>query len=156
MPTRSTAKARSTAKKTVKKKAPAPAQAPLFTDADIQEYVRRASERVTVEDLATVVKKARAISGAFSANSPLGKMKVDAELMLSLCVDYWKGRYRKMPFWSLAPVIVALSYVIKPVDIIPDFIPGIGQQDDLMIAKECLRLCGDDLAHYRRWKRSQA
>lgn len=128
----------------------------VFTDADIQEYVRMAAERVTLEDLAHVVAKARQISRAFHARGPLAALKLDAEHMLKLCSDYLNGRYQAVPFWSLSPMVVALNYVTKPVDIIPDFIPGMGHQDDLMILKECLRVSGGALKEYRAWLGAKA
>lgn len=146
MPTRNKTKPKKVARKAVAD--------PVITEADIKEYVIRASERVNVEDLAVVVKASATISARFNQRSPLRVHKLDAEHMLSLCADYWHGRYRKISFWHLAPVVVALNYVMKPIDIIPDFIPGIGQADDSFIFKECLALSGDAIEQYLKWRRA--
>lgn len=144
MPTRIKTKPKKIARKAVD---------PVITEADIKEYVIRASERVNVEDLAAVVKASAKISARFNQRSPLRIHKLDAEHMLSLCADYWHGRYRKISFWHLAPVVVALNYVMKPIDIIPDFIPGFGQADDSFIFKECLARSGDAINQYIHWRR---
>lgn len=38
----------------------------------------------------------------------------------------------KIPFWAKAAIpAVAAAYVISPVDLIPDFLVGVGQLDDI-------------------------
>jgi uncharacterized membrane protein YkvA (DUF1232 family) len=39
----------------------------------------------------------------------------------------------KVPMWAKLVPIFALLYLISPIDIVPDFIPGLGQMDDLTI-----------------------
>lgn len=47
----------------------------------------------------------------------------------------WRlARDPRVPARSKAMLIVLGGYLVSPVDIIPDFIPGVGQLDDLLIA----------------------
>jgi uncharacterized membrane protein YkvA (DUF1232 family) len=46
----------------------------------------------------------------------------------------------RVPLAARALLPVALLYVISPVDILPDFIPGIGQVDDLVLLYAAVRL----------------
>ncbi len=47
----------------------------------------------------------------------------------------WKlARDPRVPARSKATLFLLAGYLILPVDIIPDFIPGIGQADDLLVA----------------------
>ena len=39
-----------------------------------------------------------------------------------------------MPARSKATVFVLAAYLVSPIDLIPDMIPGLGQMDDLFIA----------------------
>lgn len=40
----------------------------------------------------------------------------------------------RVPARSKATLVMAGAYVASPIDLVPDFIPGIGQADDLIIA----------------------
>ena len=40
----------------------------------------------------------------------------------------------RVPARSKAALVLLTGYLVSPIDIIPDFIPGIGQLDDLVIA----------------------
>jgi uncharacterized membrane protein YkvA (DUF1232 family) len=43
-------------------------------------------------------------------------------------------RDRRVPPRSKAMLVLLAGYLASPVDVIPDFVPGIGQLDDLVIA----------------------
>ena len=49
-----------------------------------------------------------------------------------------------MPLQKKAVMVGALTYVISPVDVIPDFIPVLGQMDDLVVLTKALKLLLDD------------
>jgi len=48
---------------------------------------------------------------------------------------YYQAVYRHpdTPWMSKALLWLALAYALSPIDIIPDFIPGVGHLDDLVI-----------------------
>ena len=74
--------------------------------------------------------------------------------MISLIEDYDDGRYRAIPFVSLARVVFTLQYVLKPIDIIPDSLPVIGELDDALVVAHCLALVRQDLRAYGVWRLS--
>jgi len=39
----------------------------------------------------------------------------------------------RIPLWSKLPLILLLLYVVSPIDLMPDFLFGLGQIDDLVI-----------------------
>jgi|AntAceMinimDraft_2_1070361.scaffolds.fasta_scaffold00823_10 uncharacterized membrane protein YkvA (DUF1232 family) len=76
----------------------------------------------------------------------------DFKLLYSLLKDYWKGGYRDVSFWSILVFVAGILYVIFPIDILPDFIPLIGQIDDAMILICCIWFLEKDLLKYKEWK----
>jgi len=82
----------------------------------------------------------------------LYRLLEDFKLLVSLIKDYWAGEYRKIPYWSLAAILFTFLYIINPFDLIPDYILGIGQIDDVLILILCLYLIEKDLHKYQEWK----
>lgn len=46
----------------------------------------------------------------------------------------------------------ALAYVVMPVDIIPDFIPGIGFIDDIFVVGFVMKSISDEIERYRSYR----
>jgi uncharacterized membrane protein YkvA (DUF1232 family) len=72
--------------------------------------------------------------------------------LIPLIKDYWKGTYRDVSVKSIVIFIVALAYIISPVDLIPDYIIGLGQIDDAVILGLSLYFLEKDLMKYKQWK----
>lgn len=46
----------------------------------------------------------------------------------------WKlFRHEATPWWVKAVAVAVVAYAVSPIDLIPDFIPVLGQLDDLLI-----------------------
>ena len=73
-------------------------------------------------------------------------------LLFPLVRDYLKGTYRDVSAKSIAIFIIALVYLISPIDLIPDWILGLGQIDDAAILGLALYYMEKDLVKYRQWR----
>jgi len=69
----------------------------------------------------------------------------DIKLFIAITKDYFTGRYKKIPYWIICTILFTLLYVFNPLDVIPDFIPGVGQFDDAAVIMICLRLSEEEL-----------
>ncbi|HNW38268.1 MAG TPA: YkvA family protein [Methanosarcina vacuolata] len=67
--------------------------------------------------------------------------------------DHVCGRYREVPWWFIGAVIFAVLYIISPFDLIPDFIPILGQLDDVAVLLLCVRSMGVEIEKYRNWRK---
>lgn len=76
----------------------------------------------------------------------------DFRLLFALIKDYWKGTYRDVSIWSVVVFALAAAYVISPIDILPDYVPLLGQIDDAGILIFSLYLLERDLHKYKDWK----
>ena len=82
----------------------------------------------------------------------LARLFQDLKLLIPLIKDYWKGIYRDVSVKSIVIFIVALAYIISPIDLIPDYIIGLGQIDDAVILGLSLYFLEKDLRKYQEWK----
>lgn len=57
----------------------------------------------------------------------LGLMRRRAALVWEIATD------RRLPWRARAPAMLALAYAASPIDLIPDWLPGVGWLDDLMV-----------------------
>jgi uncharacterized membrane protein YkvA (DUF1232 family) len=118
-------------------------------------FVRKGARKITDEDVEKVIKKAEDIRGRFSPKGPLGRFIEDGQLLISLVKDYWARTYRRIPFLAIAAIVFTLLYVLNPWDLVPDFLPVIGQLDDAAVVTICLLLVEQDLHTYKAWKTGQ-
>ena len=54
--------------------------------------------------------------------SLLARLFQNLRLLIPLIKDYWKGTYRDISVKSIVIFVVALAYIISPIDLIPDYI----------------------------------
>ena len=80
------------------------------------------------------------------------RILIDLRLLAMLLRDYAKGRYRAISPLSGIVFILAVAYLLIPTDLISDFIPGLGQLDDMAVILACLYYLEKDLYRYRQWK----
>lgn len=116
-----------------------------------QDFVQEGSRSVTGKDVERIVERADEIESRFSKSGPLGRVLEDGQLMLALTKDYWKGRYRAVPLWTIGAIAFALLYVLNPLDLIPDVIPVVGALDDAAVVSMCLLMVEQDLHEYKEW-----
>lgn len=73
--------------------------------------------------------------------------------MIDLVRSFIKKEYKNIPVGTIIGIISALIYVLSPIDLVPDAIPGAGLLDDASVVLLCLNSgAKDDLKKYRKWK----
>ena len=85
----------------------------------------------------------------------LARLFQDLKLLLPLIKDYWRGTYRQVSIKSILIFAAGLAYIISPIDLIPDYIIGLGQIDDVAILGLSLYFLEKDLLKYKQWKDGQ-
>lgn len=120
-----------------------------------EELVKNGAQKVTDKDVEKVVSKSEEIQKKFGVGGPLRRFVDDGQLLLSLVRDYWAGQYRRIPYGTVAAAVFTLIYVLNPLDLVPDFLPIIGQVDDAAVLAGCLLLIQQDLVAYRGWRQAR-
>jgi len=122
-----------------------------FTKID-EAYIKAKAEEVTERDLLYVQEHEEEIRGRFLGNGPLGTFIEEIFLAIALVKDYATGKYRKLPYWAIGAIVFMLLYVANPIDLIPDFLIGIGQIDDVIVVTLCLMLVRQEIHDYKHWR----
>lgn len=77
------------------------------------------------------------------------------QLLFQLAKDYANGNYKDVSNASIVAIIGSLLYFISPIDVIPDFILGIGFLDDAFIIGYVFNKVAKELDKYQSWKDKQ-
>ena len=117
-----------------------------------ERFLKENAEKIINDDIIKVTEKADEITKKFIKGGPLERFIGDVKLLISLVKDYWTGNYKKIPYWVIGAIVFTLLYVLNPLDLIPDVIPGIGQIDDAAVVGICLYLIEKELQEYKQWK----
>jgi uncharacterized membrane protein YkvA (DUF1232 family) len=107
-------------------------------------------------DVEIVLKNEEQINKKFSGSSSLNKYLELSQIMIAMLKDLKRGSYKQTPWFIIATIVVVLLYVLNPIDIIPDFIPGLGYIDDIAVFTMGVRWIENDLHRYLDWKINNA
>jgi uncharacterized membrane protein YkvA (DUF1232 family) len=72
--------------------------------------------------------------------------------MIRLIRAYWKGTYRDVSREHLLTMIAVVVYFLMPIDVIPDWIFGVGFLDDAYVLTFALKTVKDALEAFMRWE----
>ena len=84
-------------------------------------------------------------------NKTLQKFLDDVKLYFQMLGDVFTGKYKKVPAGTVAAIVGTLLYVLSPVDLLPDFLPG-GFVDDAGIIGLCLTFTKYDVEQSKKFK----
>lgn len=73
-------------------------------------------------------------------------------LLTNMTLDYMSGKYKEVPFNVILGITAAVVYIACPVDLIPDFLPVIGQVDDIAVLTWVLKRFHAELMKYSEWR----
>ena len=68
---------------------------------------------------------------------------------------YYKKEYRDVPWETILVAVAAITYFVMPVDVIPDFIVGLGFFDDAAVLTLVIATIRVDLEKFLHWERSR-
>lgn len=80
----------------------------------------------------------------------------DSVIALARMLSSWvKGDYRNISTKSIIAVVAALIYFVNPLDLIPDFIPVIGQIDDIFVLGYLIKMLNKEIERFMAWEKEQ-
>ena len=123
-----------------------------INETQAQEALGEFADKVGKEDVKETLGKEDEIKKLFKRVKVLAKYCNDLCEIFELLRDRVAGVYKETPWKTIAALTGALIYVLSPIDLILDFIPGIGFLDDAIVIGLAIRLALPDLEKYRAWK----
>lgn len=124
----------------------------IISNRQARQELNRESRKVREDDLEPLLERQKKVEAKVHSSGTLRRFSTDIRLMFSLLRDFWNGRYRQLPWKSVAAIAGTLIYVLNPLDLIPDMIVGFGLLDDAGVVALCLKLVESDLHRYAAWK----
>ena len=119
---------------------------------DVKKMFDEERSKITREDIKDLINKENKVIDRVKKYGPLVDYLEDVKTFYALIKDYINGEYTDVPWWTIAAIGAALAYIINPFDVIPDFIPVIGQIDDAAVLVLCLKMVKKDIEKYKEWK----
>ncbi|WP_226675655.1 YkvA family protein [Mesobacillus jeotgali] len=74
------------------------------------------------------------------------------QLLFDLVGAWRRGEYRKIPTRSIVTIIASIIYFVSPIDLVPDFLIGLGIVDDAAVIGFVLKQISVDLERFRIWR----
>ena len=119
----------------------------------IREEFNKRSKNVTRDDLKKVVESSDELLAKVKSSSLLSRQLEKIKFLVMMLKDYWNGEYREVPWGIIVSIVVVLIYILSPIDLIPDFIPGAGYIDDVGLLGFVWKFISYDVEKYCQWKR---
>lgn len=115
-------------------------------------FLIEGAKKITNADIENVISKENEILKKFEPDGPLGRFSEDFVIANLLVKDYHEKKYTEIPHEAIAAIIFTLSYVLNPIDLIPDPISEIGYLDDLAVIAVCRAHIHEEIDKYHSWK----
>tara|TARA_R110002124_G_scaffold131910_2_gene294408 strand:- start:44147 stop:44572 length:426 start_codon:yes stop_codon:yes gene_type:complete len=120
-----------------------------------ETYLESEISKVDDGDVEILMDNNEAITKKLSSSNSLSKYLEIGKIMMAMVKDIRRGSYHNVPWFTIATIVMALLYVLNPLDIVPDFIPGIGYLDDVAMLSIGIGWIESDLHRYLDWKVDQ-
>ncbi|WP_462411679.1 YkvA family protein [Neobacillus sp. Marseille-QA0830] len=116
-----------------------------------KKYESKASEYLNDKEKADGLLK-EAIQKANQKKGALSNVWEKLQLLFEVLRAWIKGDYKEIPTRSIVMIIAGILYFVSPVDLVPDFIAGLGLVDDATVIGFILKQITKDLEKFKLWK----
>jgi uncharacterized membrane protein YkvA (DUF1232 family) len=86
---------------------------------------------------------------------PLDKIWEKIQLLFGMVKDWAKGDYKEVPKGSIVVILIGLLYFMNPIDVIPDFLIGVGFIDDVFVLGLVMKQVSSDIDKYKEWLKAK-
>jgi uncharacterized membrane protein YkvA (DUF1232 family) len=112
-----------------------------------EEYLQHPEKAEQLLD--TAIEKAEKSEGR---RNPLENVRRYLSALIRLFRSYIHHEYTSIPWGSIVLVVAAIVYFVAIVDMMPDFIPGVGYIDDATVIAFVMSRVRSDIDKYLQWE----
>ncbi len=123
-----------------------------FSKEKAQKLYHKRQKQFTPNDINKIIDKVGKLELKFTNQSRLTTYIEDFRLLFSMLKDYYQGKYKAIPWHSIAAIGATLLYILNPFDALPDFIPFVGYIDDAAVFNISLNFVRKEIIKYKNWK----
>jgi uncharacterized membrane protein YkvA (DUF1232 family) len=87
---------------------------------------------------------------------PLDTIWTQLMACFRLVKAYAKGTYREIPWSTLVMLVASIIYFVMPIDLVPDFLLGLGLLDDAALLGWTLKTFSSDIDAFVEWESQQS
>ncbi len=150
--------------KSTKAASKAPAKRPAATARARRVPLLRASDvRMILQDLMTTVAPGDVADlleledtlrkrAADMKDPHLALLRTQLEFALDFLRDHLEGACPQIPYSTVSLLTAGVCYFADEVDVIPDFLPGVGRLDDAVVMAMAFEMAKEGLRRYCTWK----
>jgi len=110
------------------------------------------AEQLSNDKSKVLIRVQKGLKKAAENEGSLGNVWEKIQLLFSLAKDYSNGNYNNVSRSAIVAIIGSLLYFISPIDVIPDFIFGLGFIDDAFILGYVYKKVVKEIEKYQAWK----
>jgi uncharacterized membrane protein YkvA (DUF1232 family) len=118
-----------------------------------ENYANKAKDYIDNEEKTDSLLK-KALLKAKNNKGSLGDAWEKLQLLVDLVKAYSKGEYRQVSKSTIITVIGAILYFVSPLDLVPDFLVGLGILDDAAVIGYTLKKISAELDEFNKWKKT--
>lgn len=125
-----------------------------FTEETLRKALETNNEEAksTIEDEDKFERFVQRLENKLKLIPHIGEYISDIACMVSLVRSYIKKEYTDIPIGTIISIVSTLIYIVSPIDLIPDPIPGVGYIDDIILFGWIFKSIHSDVEEYRKWR----
>jgi len=101
---------------------------------DFRNHLLRHAAEIAPADVTALLARAPALRRrAATDGKTRPTLRHDVDLALAILRDHAAGVIPHVPYRTVGLLAAALYYYLDPLDVIPDFVPGVGTADDALV-----------------------
>ena len=95
------------------------------------------------------------LNKAYRHREQIAEVWYDLMSLVRMVRVWTRGEYKRLPRKTILMAIAAIIYFLNPLDLVPDFIPGVGYLDDATVIAFVVASIRQDVLKFLEWENQE-